>query len=309
MITSLVAMTGCSGKISEIKDSVTGGGDGKQSVKEDPNAPDRDVTPVVNEVNAPGTAAVRGDGGTIDYSNVSAGYIMASYSGNNPKVKLQIKKSDGELYTYDLKVDGSMEAFPLSEGDGSYTVQMFFNVSGDSYMPGPQAAFDATFDQFSPYLRPNQYVYYTPQSKAITKAAEICKGSKSDLGALEKLFIFVTENVKYDYDEAANVQAGYLPDIDETLETGKGICFDYASLLSAMSRSQRIPTKLVVGYAGEAYHAWISVYLKDIGWVDNIIEFHGDEWTMMDPTFVASGDDADPNKVGDGQNYNPMYYY
>ena len=35
-----------------------------------------------------------------------------------------------------------------------------------------------------------------------------------------------------------------------------------------MLRSQRIPAKLEIGYSGDIYHAWISVYIKDIGWID-----------------------------------------
>jgi hypothetical protein len=46
-----------------------------------------------------------------------------------------------------------------------------------------------------------------------------------------------------------------------------------------------------------------------IGWVSNMIQFNGDEWTMMDPTFAANGDTSDPNLVGDGTNYAPVYYY
>ena len=71
------------------------------------------------------------------------------------------------------------------------------------------------------------------------------------------------------------------------MKTGKGICFDYASLMAALLRSQGIPTKLVVGYSGDAYHAWISVYLDEIGWVDKIIEFDGKSWSLIDPTPVS----------------------
>ena len=81
----------------------------------------------------------------------------------------------------------------------------------------------------------------------------------------------------------------YLPDPDETLETGKGICFDYAALMVTMLRSQRIPARLEIGYAGTVYHAWISAYVDDIGWVDGIIQFTNNTWTMMDPTFASSG--------------------
>lgn len=42
-----------------------------------------------------------------------------------------------------------------------------------------------------------------------------------------------------------------------------------------MLRSQRIPTRLEVGYMGDVYHAWISIYTKETGWVNGIIEFDG----------------------------------
>lgn len=101
-----------------------------------------------------------------------------------------------------------------------------------------------------------------------------------------------------------------MPDVDETLSSGKGICFDYAALMAAMLRSQRIPTKLQVGYAGEAYHAWISCYVDEIGWVDNIISFDGKDWSLMDPTLAANNDDDTvKDYIGDGSRYIIKYTY
>ena len=80
--------------------------------------------------------------------------------------------------------------------------------------------------------------------------------------------------------------------------------------MTAMLRSQDIPTKLVVGYSGEAYHAWISVYLEEQGWVDNVIEFDGKSWSLMDPTLAANNDSSAVKKyVGDGSNYTEKYCY
>ena len=70
------------------------------------------------------------------------------------------------------------------------------------------------------------------------------------------------------------------------------------------------PTKLEVGYSGEAYHAWISVYLHEVGWVDNIIEFDGKDWSLMDPTLAASNSASSVKKyIGDGSNYTVKYSY
>ena len=69
--------------------------------------------------------------------------------------------------------------------------------------------------------------------------------------------------------------------------------------MSAMLRSQRIPTKLEVGY-----------YVDEIGWVDNIIEFDGKNWSIMDPTLAANNSASDVKKyVGNGKNYVTKYTY
>jgi transglutaminase/protease-like cytokinesis protein 3 len=263
---------------------------------------------LVNE--ATGETAFSGNGATVDCSNAADGYILADYQGDNPKVKIQITKDGGSTYTYDILNNQGFHAFPLSDGSGNYNIAMFLNIEGDQYSQACAQAVQADIaDQYAPFLRPNQYCDFSGSTQAVAKAAEIAQGAKSDLKVIEEAFIFVTGHVKYDYDLAANVQSGYVPNVDETLSTGMGICFDYASLTSCMLRSQGIPCQLVVGYAGPAYHAWISVHVEGVGWVANMIQFNGDKWTLMDPTFAASGDRADPNVVGDGENYNPVYYY
>ena len=125
-----------------------------------------------------------------------------------------------------------------------------------------------------------------------------------------QIYNFVIKNISYDKKKAENVPYGYTPDPDETLDTGKGICFDYAALMSAMLRSQRIPTKLEVGYSGDVYHAWISCYVDEIGWGDNIIEFDGKNWSIMDPTLAANNSASDVKKyVENGKNYVTKYTY
>ena len=109
---------------------------------------------------------------------------------------------------------------------------------------------------------------------------------------------------------AADPPTDYIPDPDSTLASKTGICFDYASLMTAMLRSQGIPTKLQVGYTSNVYHAWISVYMDETGWVDGLIRFDNNEWTLMDPTlgsYTNKTDVADYTK--DGTNYYVMYNY
>ena len=68
---------------------------------------------------------------SVDASNLSEGYIMVKYTGGKSvRIKVQITKSGGTTYTYDLNNAGTVETFPLTEGDGTYTVKVFENTSG-----------------------------------------------------------------------------------------------------------------------------------------------------------------------------------
>ena len=112
-----------------------------------------------------------------------------------------------------------------------------------------------------------------------------------------------TGDTQLDFRTGARI-IGTDADVDSILTSGTGICLDYAAVMASMLRSQRIPTRLEVGYAQDAYHAWISVYTADTGWLNGIIEFDGNVWTLVDPTFGANTDDKALKKfIGDGTNY------
>ena len=246
----------------------------------------------------------------IDASHAEDGYVMVSYSGDNPKVKLQITGSNQITYSYDLHGNG-FETFPLTSESGSYTVAVYESLPTGRYSLALSETIDVTIqDEFGPYLYPNQYVNFDASTKAVALASDIVSESSNDLDVVADIYNYVIKNVTYDYDKANTVQSGYLPVVDETLTTKKGICFDYASLMASMLRSQNIPTRLEIGYASDSYHAWISTYITDIGWVNGIIEFDGKDWTLMDPTFAASSSEKALKKfIGDGSNYVTEYVY
>ena len=206
---------------------------------------------------------IKTDAAVIDITNVSQGYICIKYLGSNKKVKLQLTKGN-ETYTYNLLKRGSFEIFPFSDGSGDYTVAVFENISGDQYMQACSEEVKVKLkDENLPFLYPNEYVNYTAEDPIVGLSDQVTEKSGDDLKKVEDVFNYVTKTIDYDYDLAANVATDYLPDIDQVLDKKKGICFDYASVMSAMLRIQGIPTKLVIGYAGDVYHAWISVYTED----------------------------------------------
>lgn len=260
---------------------------------------------------ASGVSVKKSSRAVIDYSNTKDGYVMVQFTGSSSKrLRVQVA-GPTTTYTYDLPVK-VWTTFPLSDGNGSYKVTVFENVQDNKYAQETSVSFKvALTDEFAPFLRPNQYVDYASAPNTILKAAELTEGITEPLEQVKVIYDFVVTNLTYDKQRAATVKTGYLPVLDSVLKEKKGICFDYASLMTGMLRSLGIPCKLVVGYAGKQYHAWINVWTKEAGWIDAVIYFDGSAWQRMDPTFASSGKQSASimKYIGDGKNYTVKYLY
>ena len=256
-----------------------------------------------------GTNVLNAPNLVIDVSNASEGYFYLIYSGDNEDVKMQISCDGSITYTYKIGIGDTV--IPLTLGSGTYSIVVYESMGNSQYSSlfADQIDVEVT-NEYGPCLYPNYYVNFTADSQAIELGKELAANCTCDLEVIGAVYDYVIANISYDYEEAETVATSYVPDIDEILDTKKGICFDYAALMSAILRSQRIPTRLEVGYAGDAYHAWITTYIEDIGWINGMIQFDGADWTLMDPTFAANSDKKTLTEfVGDGNNYTTKYIY
>ena len=283
-----------------VDETVIGTVDSEQDViAEEPALPD------VLEPEASGVAVEENEKAIIDYSNMTDGYVMVKFIAETEKrLKVQVK-GPAITYKYDINV-GEWETFPLSDGNGTYQITVFENAEGNKYAAVLSVSAEVELkDEFAPFIRPNQYVDYGVATETRKMAARLTAGKETELEKVQAVYEYVVKNITYDTELAENVKSGYLPVLDKVLESKKGICFDYAALMTGMLRSQSVPCKLVVGYAGEVYHAWISVYTEKDGWIDNAIYFDGTAWKRMDPTFAASGNRSEEimKYIGDGSNY------
>ena len=271
------------------------------------------AVPTILTPTAPGTVTYGNQSVAVDASNTADGYVMVKYLGTSAKkIKLLVTVPAGTTYTYNLSASGNYETFPLSGGDGTYKLGVYENISGTSYSTVYTVSLTVKLtDQFSPFLLPNQYVNYTADSQAVKKAAELTKSCKTDLESIKTVYEYVVKNFTYDKELAATVKSGYIPDVDSVLAKKKGICFDYAAVMTAMLRSRDVPTKLVVGYTGKTYHAWINTYTDETGWVEGSIYFDGTTWKLMDPTFASTGKSSSAimNYINNSANYTAKYLY
>ena len=260
---------------------------------------------------ASGTKVKRNSRAVIDYSNTADGYVMIKFTAATQKrIKAQVK-GPTTTYTYNI-TPGKWEVLPLSDGEGNYQFKVFENISGNKYSSVLSISSQVTLkDEFGPFTRPNQYVDYANAPKTVAKAKELTSGLSKPLDKVAAIYDYVVSTLSYDYDLAASVKSGYLPKLDKVLAKKSGICFDYAALMTGMLRSQDVPCKLVVGYAGSAYHAWINVWSESTGWVNAAIYFDGVAWQRMDPTFASTAKQSEEIMayIGDGTNYSAKYLY
>lgn len=198
----------------------------------------------------------------------------------------------------------------FSSGSGTYQICCYQQIDGSRYAALFADTLEVSFqkNEFLPFLYPNQYVNFTPDSASSKLALSIISEDASDVDALQAVYNYVVQNLTYDYDLVDTVDSGYIPDVDSTLKSGKGICFDYAALTTAMLRA-RIPCKLQIGYAGTVKHAWISVYIRSKGWVDKAVEFSGESWSRMIPLFDSNSKDKEniQQYIGDDDNYSVQF--
>ncbi|SFO49052.1 Transglutaminase-like superfamily protein [Pseudobutyrivibrio sp. JW11] len=269
----------------------------------------RDNTIRVLTPEASGVEVYANADASIDASNASEGYVMVKYTGSAAKVRMLIETPAGNTYNYLMDLDGNYDVYPLSEGSGTYKIGVYENLHDDQYAAAFTQSVSVTLkDEYSMFLYPNAYVDFNANSKAVKKGQELAASANNDIEVVQNVYHYITKNVKYDYDKAETVQSGYIPNVDSTLATNTGICFDYASLMGAMLRSQGIPTRLEIGYAGTEYHAWISVYTKETGWIDKIIQFDGTDWTLMDPTLGSYASNSQVKKTLDDTTYYQLKY-
>ena len=210
-------------------------------------------------------------------AQIESGIVKVSYdSDTDKKLKVLVQKSDKKIY-YNLNNDGIIENFPLQYGNGEYKISLLENTTGSKYKYiSSKSVSLALEDQTDVYLGSIQNINWNKDMAAIIKAKELTAGLKNDQEKVKAIYNYIVNNVRYDYNKLKTLKTDYVPNIDSTLKSNTGICYDFASTLAAMLRSVGIPAKLVKGYSKTAtgYHAWNEVYNSETN-----------KWEIIDATY------------------------
>lgn len=250
------------------------------------------------------------DAGIIDARHADDGIVRVIYTGaGETRVKVQVIAQGGTTQNYNMNMDGEYGVFPLHAGGGSYIVRIAEQVEGTEYRVAHYASFVAECSETAPFLQKNVMVQWKKDGIAESRASELASNADSAVmnnlapGASREARLvgtcgaYVAYTITYRMSDEATI-SGYIPDPDDALYRGEGICLDYAAALAAMLRSQGVPAKLVVGWAGEVYHAWVDAFVDG-------------EWVLCDPTFTASanGDEKMLEFMAERGNYTVRYVY
>jgi hypothetical protein len=242
------------------------------------------------------------DGGIqLDTGCAPSGVVLLSVSTASIPAdkKCKVTVTSGAVsYQYDILTRSTFMGIPLQMGNGSYTLSVYSQISGTSYAQVMASTFTVDLaSALKPYTAASLMSDFSTGSACVSKANSLCSGITTANGRVDAIYGWIVSNINYDTVLANSITGGqiavYLPDPDRTYSTRKGICFDYASLMCAMLRSQGIPTRLIIGQTPLGYHAWNEVYFAGTGWVVvasfQWSQIDGSGWVMFDSTFAAGG--------------------
>lgn len=103
-------------------------------------------------------------------------------------------------------------------------------------------------------------------TNALKLADEICVDCDTDEEKVKAIYKWMIYNFEYDYDREPLIQ--YF-NVRKTLNTRKGICYDFSHLFTALCRSQNIPCYVVDGDKrdnAQYHHTWNRVYFDSSWW-------------------------------------------
>lgn len=132
-------------------------------------------------------------------------------------------------------------------------------------------SFNLSDDHFD-MLEPSKFARSSPELESFMRIADLAKPEGDPLTALKTLQRAIYDSFEYQ----SGVTEVNSP-IEVALEQRRGVCQDFAHIMTAIGRAWRIPCRYVSGYlyhkgsrdrsAADATHAWVEAYLPSLGWI------------------------------------------
>lgn len=124
------------------------------------------------------------------------------------------------------------------------------------------------------YTSPSQY--WQTGGQVGSEAAKLTDSKAPVVNNVKAMYQFVINKLSYNSDKIKfNIRQGSAKAL---AHPDNSVCLEYADLLVAMLRSQKIPARMVTGYGysgslkqsdsvSDSLHAWVEAYVPGIGWM------------------------------------------
>ncbi|HEY0265276.1 MAG TPA: transglutaminase family protein, partial [Rhizomicrobium sp.] len=136
---------------------------------------------------------------------------------------------------------------------------------------GRYNSFNLSDDHFD-MIEPSKFARPSPELESFMRIADLARPVGDPMTALRTLQRGIYDSFEYQ----SGVTEVNSP-IEVALEQRRGVCQDFAHIMTAIAREWGIPTRYVSGYlyhkgsrdrsAADATHAWVEAYLPSLGWV------------------------------------------
>ncbi|KFZ25985.1 MAG: Transglutaminase-like superfamily protein [Candidatus Izimaplasma bacterium HR2] len=161
-------------------------------------------------------------------------------------------------------------SLPIQMGDGDYIITLL-TIENRRGKVISKKSINIDVNEEEVFLSSHQLISWNDELKAVILAKKLTKDIETDKEKFEIIYDYIINNITYDYKKLENINnlpRNYIPKADDILETGKGICSDFATLTAVMLRAVDIPTKYIKGYTvyTPVYHGWNEVFI-DGEWI------------------------------------------
>ena len=207
----------------------------------------------------------------VNVSKISKGIIHLSIVGvDESRIRIGLKQINME-FSSEMIRDYHEGYYPLIFGSGDYELIVLAENINGNFSEVSSVYFNADFDINEPYKYSNVFSSYDESSILVAKAYQLTRGLDKNYEKVEKIAKFIRFNIKYDDSfTKEKINSG-----DEIYMRGKGVCYNYSSLFSAMMKSVGVPTREVRGFTlnSDDYHSW-NEFMNDSGEWESIDVFY-----------------------------------
>jgi len=178
-----------------------------------------------------------------------------------------------QLYAYTDHMGNAVYHFNLLREHEELRIEAQAVVEMASFPPRPERLDDLEWGRYNSFNLKDDHFDMLGPSKFARPSPELDSFMKIDpLTALNTLQRGIYDSFEYQ----SGITEVNSP-IEVALEQRRGVCQDFAHIMTAIARVWGVPTRYVSGYlyhkgsrdrsAADATHAWVEAWLPSLGWV------------------------------------------